>query len=216
MGSKDVAEWNAAAFATPCVCRSSDLAGIDFNATSHAALAIAGKRAFLLDPAPNDDVKRIQKYLDEGRRIGADKSFLASHRPIWYVQESRASPDIFVGVFTRTGPKFIKNSTAAKSLTCYHGLYLKKGLPCVLCKLLVLFMESTLGMCAFNRSKRVYGGGLSKLEPRDVESLEIPDWSHLTSGQQKAVSDYWAKNIESPSAHTKESRTSFLREHKLA
>ena len=216
LSSEDVSTWNVNEFAIPCVCRSSDLAPPDFDAHAHSRLADTGKRAFLLSPSPADDVQSIQKYLDEGKRIGADKGFLASHRPIWYVQETRHAPDIFVGVFTRTGPKFIKNSAAAKSLTCYHGLYIKRHIPAILCKLIVIFMASTPGMAAFDIGKRAYGGGLSKLEPRDVESLGIPDWSHLTTGQQKAISDYWDKNVANPSLYTPKRHTEFLFDQKLA
>jgi len=76
-------------------------------------------------------------------------------------------------VFSRESVKFILNTSGAKNLTCFHGLYAKPGgesLP----PLMTVFLHSSDGRRAFSQVNRFYGDGLNKLEPKDVEDMPCP------------------------------------------
>jgi adenine-specific DNA-methyltransferase len=81
--------------------------------------------------------------------------------------------DIWVAVFSRESVKFILNSSGAKNLTCFHGLYAKPGSE-TLPPLMTLFLNSSGGRRAFFQVNRFYGDGLNKLEPKDVEDMPCP------------------------------------------
>ncbi len=82
--------------------------------------------------------------------------------------------DIWVAVFSRKNVKFILNTSGAKNLTCFHGLYAKPGFE-NLAPLLVLFLNSSGGREVFAQVNRFYGDGLNKLEPKDVEAMPCPE-----------------------------------------
>jgi len=142
-----------------------------FSAQKLAALVSADRRCHLLNPRRNDS--GLERYLQKGESLGIPKRHLPSHRPVWYLPENRAVADIWVAVFSRESVKFILNTSGAKNLTCFHGLYAKAGKE-HLAPLLTLFLNSSWGRDAFSQVNRYYGDGLNKLEPKDVEALPCP------------------------------------------
>jgi adenine-specific DNA-methyltransferase len=155
----------------PCVTKAVDATGLVFSAQKLAALVSADRRCHLLNPRRNDS--GLERYLQKGESLGIPKRHLPSHRPVWYLPENRAVADIWVAVFSRESVKFILNTSGAKNLTCFHGLYAKAGKE-HLAPLLTLFLNSSWGRDAFSQVNRYYGDGLNKLEPKDVEALPCP------------------------------------------
>jgi adenine-specific DNA-methyltransferase len=113
------------------------------------------------------------RYLKLGEQQGIPQRHLPSHRPVWYLPENRAAADIWVAVFSRTSVKYILNTSGAKNLTCFHGLYAKPGYES-LAPLMTLFLNSSGGRRSFSQVNRFYGDGLNKLEPKDVEEMPCP------------------------------------------
>ena len=160
----------------PCVTKAVDANGLVFSSEKFSALAAADRRCYLLNPRRNG--RGLDRYLQAGERRGIPQRHLPSHRPVWYLPENRAVADIWVAVFSRENVKFILNTSGAKNLTCFHGLYAKPGYE-HLAPLLVLFLNSTGGHEAFSQVNRFYGDGLNKLEPKDVESMPCPEMPTL-------------------------------------
>lgn len=156
---------------TPCVTKATDAKGLVFTEGSLAKLAEADRRVFLLNPKV--DGAELNNYLREGERLGIPERHLPSHRPVWFQPENREPADVWVAVFSRETVKFILNTSGAKNLTCFHGLYPLKGNE-RLAPLLVLFLNSSWGKIAFSKVNRFYGDGLNKLEPKDVEAMPCP------------------------------------------
>jgi adenine-specific DNA-methyltransferase len=123
-----------------------------------------------------------------GQELGIHERHLPSHRPVWYQPENRAVADVWVAVFSRESVKFILNTSGAKNLTCFHGLYARNG-QTSLEPLLVLFLNSSWGRIAFSQVNRFYGDGLNKLEPKDVEDMPCPTLPAQTAVQAKQLTD---------------------------
>ena len=157
----------------PCVAKAVDATGLVFSPQKLAALVSADRRCYLLNPRRHDS--GLERYLEKGESLGIAKRHLPSHRPVWYLPENRAVADIWVAVFSRESVKFILNTSGAKNLTCFHGLYAKAGQE-DLAPLMTLFLNSSWGREAFSQVNRYYGGGLNKLEPKDVEALPCPQF----------------------------------------
>jgi adenine-specific DNA-methyltransferase len=163
----------------PCLTKATDAAGLVFSPEKLAALAASDRRCYLLNPRENGPA--LQKYLQIGEELGIPKRHLPSHRPVWYLPENRAVADIWVAVFSRETVKFILNTSGAKNLTCFHGLYAKPGHG-NLSPLMTLFLNSGWGREAFSKVNRYYGDGLNKLEPKDVEALGCPEFPSQSAG----------------------------------
>ncbi len=155
----------------PCITKATDADGLVFTSEKFDALVTRDRRCFLLNPSRNG--QKLARYLELGEQQGIPKRHLPSHRPVWYLPENRAVADIWVAVFSRESVKFILNTSGAKILTCFHGLYAKPGNE-LLAPLMTLFLNSSLGRESFSQVNRFYGDGLNKLEPKDVEDMPCP------------------------------------------
>ena len=154
-----------------CITKATDANGLVFTREKFDALVDRDRRCFLLNPSRNG--QNLTRYLELGEQQGIQKRHLPSHRPVWYLPENRAVADIWAAVFSRETVKFILNTSNAKNLTCFHGLYAKPGNEAH-APLLTLFLNSSLGREAFSQVNRFYGDGLNKLEPKDVEDMPCP------------------------------------------
>jgi adenine-specific DNA-methyltransferase len=164
----------------PCITKATDAAGLVFTADKFSALVAADRRCYLLNP---DHVgPALAEYLETGERLGIPQRHLPSHRPVWYLPENRDVADIWVAVFSRETIKFILNTSGAKNLTCFHGLYPRAGFKNV-SGLVTLYLNSPWGRNAFAQVNRFYGDGLNKLEPKDVEALPCPELPTLNAGE---------------------------------
>ncbi|MDH7501360.1 MAG: N-6 DNA methylase [Verrucomicrobiota bacterium] len=164
----------------PCITKAADVDGLVFTPEKFEALAARGRRCFLLNPSGNGQA--LARYLELGEQLGIPQRHLPSHRPVWYLPENRGVADIWVAVFTRQSGKFILNTSGAKNLTCFHGLYARAGCE-TLAPLMTLFLNSSGGRRAFASVNRFYGSGLNKLEPKDVEQMPCPAMPKLSQSE---------------------------------
>ena len=170
----------AEAHVEPCITKATDADGLVFTREKFDALVARDRRCFLLNPSRNG--QNLARYLEVGEQQGIPKRHLPSHRPVWYLPENRAVADIWVAVFSRESVKFILNTSGAKNLTCFHGLYAKPENES-LAPLMTLFLNSSLGHESFSQVNRFYGDGLNKLEPKDVEDMPCPVMPKLSRAE---------------------------------
>ncbi len=180
----------------PCVTKATDADGLVFSPEKLAALAVSDRRCYLLSPSHNGST--FANYLQIGERLGIPQRHLPSHRPVWYLPENRAVADIWVAVFSRETVKYILNTSEAKNLTCFHGLYARLGHK-NLAPLVTLFLNSSWGRDSFARVNRFYGDGLNKLEPKDVESLPCPKLPPCSEDEAKKIVKHLAELEALPS-----------------
>jgi hypothetical protein len=111
------------------------------------------------------------QYLRWGRKhLQADSGYLASNRKPWYALERRGDCPILFSYMNRENPRFIRNRAKAVPLNTFLIVEPKDGIdPDELCA--ALNSQFVLGQLTHDR--RNYGGGLWKLEPREVEELKV-------------------------------------------
>lgn len=142
---------------------------------------------------PEDEVQRrfpeFWRYLEQGIAKGVKETYLASGRKPWYSQERReAAPFIctYMGRNLDVPFRFIWNKSRASATNVYLMLYPKPALR------VAMESDSTLAQRVFEvlqsihldsflANGRVYGGGLRKMEPRELMRLPISgnlaEWS---------------------------------------
>lgn len=150
---------------------------------------------YLLDTKlPEDEIKlrfpTLYRYLQQGKQAEIHKRYLCQHRALWYGQENRPPAPIVCTYLGRSDSKngkpfrFILNSSRATVANVYLAMY-----PTPLL-LRALAQDKTLLRRIWNLLNeitparmlgegRVYGGGLHKLEPRELANVPIPEIAAL-------------------------------------
>jgi len=142
------------------------------------------QRLFLLNcKIPEDSIKRkypsLWEYLQSGEARGIDKRYLCKNRYPWYVQENRPPAPLLCSYMGRHAQgrispfRFILNYSKATATNSYLLLYPKPNLSIQLngkCNLLKAIWGALneIPSETLEREGRVYGGGLHKLEPREL------------------------------------------------
>lgn len=157
---------------------------------------ITHKRLLLSCDLGEQEVSRqfpkLWSYLLTGKEQGVHERYLCSHRSPWYSQESREPAPILCSYMGRAvnGNKpfrFILNHSAAIAPNTYLNLYPKGKLKLLLEEqphLVQLVFDALCRIPATDlvAGGRTYGGGLHKLEPKELENIRIsiPDLDQLS------------------------------------
>jgi len=132
----------------------------------------------------------LWSYLEEGCRQGVHKGYICSHRPLWYTQDDRPPPPI-VCTYLGRGRKdngrpfrFIRNRSRATVANVYLAMYPTPALqraanenPTIIDRL--WRMLNQLDTATILGESRVYGGGLHKLEPKELANVPITDFHEI-------------------------------------
>lgn len=100
--------------------------------------------------------------------------YITKNRKQWYKLEYRDYPYIMFGVFFRDKIKVIRNYTKIIPLTTFHNFYPNElGMKYI--DKLFLFFLGDIGQDLLKLNRRVYGNGLFKFEPNDLNNIYCPD-----------------------------------------
>ena len=141
------------------------------------------ERLFLFDCTSYTEAQlpiSVRQYLDSGLKTTAQKKLCAS-RTRWFDQEQRQPPAFlctYMGRGNGTGApvRFILNNSNAIATNSYLLLYPKGELLRLFsehpeAKTEVWNMLRSIPAAAFRQNGRCYGGGLQKMEPRELGNL---------------------------------------------
>jgi adenine-specific DNA-methyltransferase len=148
------------------------------------------KRLFLLDTMLSEAELEVSyptlwKYLEEGKSRGLHERYLCSHRSVWYAQENRPPAPIVCTYLGRRDTKrgrpfrFILNESTATAANVYLMMYPTPALtaaigrdPGLIRRIWTVLNELTPQELL--SEGRVYGGGLHKLEPKELGNVQVP------------------------------------------
>jgi hypothetical protein len=156
-------------------------------------MPVLERRLFLLDCRLPEDVVREQHpalwtYLQKG--IGTvSEGYLCRHRKVWYYQEERPPAPLVCTYLARSDGmsgrafRFILNQSKATAPNVYLLLYPKPTLGRCLEQDSTLIRQIWKALNAFPLELlldegRVYGGGLHKLEPRELANVDASSILH--------------------------------------
>jgi hypothetical protein len=134
-----------------------------------------------------EEIKRrhpsFWKYLESGKTTGIHETYLASKRRPWYSQEKRPPAPFVCTYMGRTGNgrkpfRIIWNKSNATAANVYLLLYPKPALAAALSETPELYSVvfdrlRSIETDAFVDEGRVYGGGLHKMEPKELERVSL-------------------------------------------
>lgn len=150
---------------------------------------ILERQLFLLDCQEEEDkIKQLYPtlwaYLEKGKELGIAARYLCRHRSPWYAQERRPpAPFVctYLGRENKNGKqpfRFILNNSQATAANVYLMLYPKKSVQSLLSnnpkrKREIWQFLNKISPTTMIGNGRVYGGGLHKLEPKELGNVPI-------------------------------------------
>lgn len=144
---------------------------------------------------PEEEVKKnypsIWNYLSSGLDTTAQK-YLCKNRKVWYYQENRSATPFLCSYMGRGNVehsvpfRFILNHTKAIATNSYLMLYPKTVLQEAITQTPDILHEvwnalSNITANDFESEGRVYGGGLKKIEPKELSYVKCPRLAELLS-----------------------------------
>ena len=118
---------------------------------------------------------KVEQFLHWAKSLGADQSYVARHRRTWWSISFRPPAPILCTYMARRRPAFVRNLCGARHLNIAHGIYPRETMATSLLDSLAAWLQDNVSLSA----GRVYAGGLTKFEPREVERILIPPLEEL-------------------------------------
>ncbi|MFS1464499.1 Eco57I restriction-modification methylase domain-containing protein [Vibrio lentus] len=147
-----------------------------------------------------DEIKQVYpklyEYLEEGIEAGVADRYLCSKRKIWYSQENRAESRFYCTYIGRTGKegkkpfRFVLNRSKAIVNNSYLILYPNSLLEQEiernpdLNELILEALNQITGKAMIDEG-RVYGGGMHKMEPKELSNVPALEISILLEQSKK-------------------------------
>ena len=152
-------------------CRKEKLVSADVE-----ALDKAGRPTWLLSigrQSKDELPASLRNYIETGERLGLHKRSLIETRRPWYRMEERGVPGLLFAYLGRRDCRFIENRAGVVPLTGFLCVYPWDNSSEYREKLWrALNHPQTIANLVF--VGKSYGGGAIKVEPRQLDSLEIP------------------------------------------
>jgi len=133
------------------------------------------------------DYPSLWHYLEKGKKQGINEQYLCAHRSLWYAQDKR-QPSPFLCTYMgrqlnsqSDNPfRFILNHSRAIAPNVYLNIYPKPLLASLIAqkpelKQVVWHSLKKIPVERLVGDGRVYGGGLYKIEPKELSNLLIDD-----------------------------------------
>jgi adenine-specific DNA methylase len=133
----------------------------------------SGARAFLLFCHDSKDAlagKNVLRYIEHGESLGLPERFNCRTRSPWYSVEQVPPPDFFVTYMARQRARFVRNEVGARCMTSLLNVWANPG---VSPEALRPLLEDPANAQLLREFGRTYGGGLGKIEPRDLLRLPV-------------------------------------------
>ena len=162
----------------PALCHTRHVRGLILDRSAHDAIGREGERRWLLCVGENGLTKssRVRALIRQGEEEGIHQRTLTSCRDPWYRVENVSPPDLILGSMSKSVLRVVVNSIGAIPSNALYGIYLYDR---NLAKPLATWLNGGEGQRALCAMARHYGGGLFKLEPKDLTRVRIPTIDRL-------------------------------------
>lgn len=117
-----------------------------------------------------EDRAAVRRFLRRKSVAAAKSGYVAQNRRAWWSVDLRKPAPILATYMARRPPSFVLNDVDARHINIAHGIYPREDLSQPVIEALATHLRNTATL----DGGRVYAGGLTKFEPREMERLPIP------------------------------------------
>lgn len=135
-----------------------------------------------LDVLDAGDRKLVDRFLRVAKKQKVQDGYVASNRKAWWSVGLREAAPVLATYMARRPPAFVRNDAQARHINIAHGLYPRDGLDTTTLDNLATHLRTAVTLS----QGRVYAGGLTKFEPKEMERLPIPSLESLRRGDFSA------------------------------
>lgn len=163
-------------YLTPIIRRPTYLTGLWATDQDLNDLATNGNKSLLLTIDQTDLTlsPSLQDYICYGQQIGTPNARKCKDRRVWYIVPSTFIPPAFVACMSAAWPRLVINQSGYTCTNNILRLLWKEDRPIEDWTRLALGILSTLSQLSAELVGRSYGGGVLKLEPKELVRLVIP------------------------------------------
>lgn len=181
-------------FLQPILVRARNAPFLDFTLKDFQELRENDKRVWLLSSDQSKDELRgtnFLRYIELGEMKRLHHRHLTSSRRIWYSSEKRVPSPIIFTYMSRSRPRFILNKARILVLNTFHYVHPEEEAieNNVKLKALLAYLNSNKALSLLSNIGRIYGGGLLKVEPRELEKLPVTSFLKLETTDTRALSN---------------------------
>ena len=116
------------------------------------------------------EYRAVKRFLERAEKMGAKDNYTAKHRRFWWSLSLREPAPILATYMARREPAFVLNGADARHLNIAHGIYPREPMKQPILAALAAHLRNTSSV----QGGRVYAGGLTKFEPREMERIPVP------------------------------------------
>lgn len=135
-----------------------------------------------LDVFDDADRKQVNRFLRSAKKQKVQEGYIASNRKAWWSVGLREAAPVLATYMARRPPAFVRNDIGARHINIAHGLYPRQEIGANTLDNLASHLRSAVTLA----QGRVYAGGLTKFEPKEMERLPIPSLESLSKGDFSA------------------------------
>lgn len=188
LSEEDIADWGInKRYLSRLVRRADQLNQFSCTQEDWEEWRKTGDTVWLLYHIPDEfsdiDDSELLAYLQHGKEIGADDSYLARNRNPWYQVDRRDPPEVLATYMSKDGFQFVHNETDIRSLNNLHNIYLSDEYTTTETKALLAYLNSQIVNQIIGQSGRTYSEGMKKIEPDELKDIPVIDPKELTTGQ---------------------------------
>lgn len=154
--------------------KSKYFAGFGFSLDDWNRALNAGESAWLLDPAVGDNSPKLLAYLRTGLDADVHRGFKCSRRTFWWKPAVVPPPDLFFTYMSHLTPRLVSNNARVTFVNSLHGVRFLDGVSEESRLGLPYLAMNSVTMLAAELEGRSHGGGVLKLEPRELLGLPVP------------------------------------------
>ncbi len=157
------------------------LTGLGFDTAQWQAHSEAGKRCWLFYPHIETPSAAASAHIALGEHNKVPAAYKCRTRKPWWRVPLVAEPDLLLTYMNHDRPRLVSNTAGVHILNSLYGVRLHPEHRCLGRSLLPLAAFNSVTLLGAEVVGRAYGGGLLKLEPREADTLPVPDPATLAA-----------------------------------
>jgi methylase of polypeptide subunit release factors len=193
LNEKDVLRWKIERqFLKPVIIGTRHIKHYNFTVDDWAELRSSNKKVWLLwcfKRRKELESTQVLEYIREGEKLNYHKRCLTSHRKEWFWVEKRPPPHAMFTYMFRRKPRFIYNEAGIHVLNTLHCIQFREEIrkDTTMMKAVLAYLNSDQARTFLRQIARAYGGGLFKIEPKEVLRFPCLDVRRLSDFQREKL-----------------------------